>query len=107
MFFDREWPRVEGQAKYLHLGHEHRPEATKREGQQLRDNLCDHERRNMGRGEDMVLTPVTVTPGRRKKKNWFIPGRMIAHISPMVHARIVFTGMSGSSVLATADRTSG
>ena len=53
------------------------------------------------------LTPVTVTPGNRKKKNWFIPGNIIDQIMPIAHARMVFTGMSGSSVLATAERTSG
>lgn len=53
------------------------------------------------------LTPVTVTEGYRKKKNWFMPGRMMAQTIPMTQARSVFTGMSGSSVLATAERTSG
>ena len=109
MFFDRKWSRVEGQSEYLYFWHGHRPKATKREGQQLRDDLCAREVSggNTERGGDRALTPVTVTPGRRKKKNWFMPGRMMAQISPMVHARIVFTGMSGSSVLATAERTSG
>lgn len=32
---------------------------------------------------------------------------MTAHSKPMTHARIVDTGILGSSVLATADRTSG
>ena len=36
-----------------------------------------------------------------------MPGTMIAQMSPIVHARRVFTGISGSSVFATADRTSG
>ena len=52
-------------------------------------------------------TPVTVMEGYRKKKNWFIPGSIIDHARPMHHARIVLTGMSGSSVFATAERTSG
>ena len=50
---------------------------------------------------------MTVTEGYRKKKNWFMPGRMMDQMKPMNQARKVFTGMSGSSVLATADRTSG
>ena len=54
-----------------------------------------------------ALTPVTVMEGYRKKKNWFIPGSMIDQTIPMIHARKVFTGISGSSVLATAERTSG
>lgn len=32
---------------------------------------------------------------------------MIAQTRPMTHARTVVTGMSGSSVFDTADRTSG
>ena len=54
-----------------------------------------------------VLTPVTLTAGNRKKKNWFIPGMMIAQISPITHVRSEDAGMLGSSVLATAERTSG
>ena len=45
--------------------------------------------------------------GKRKKKNWFRPGTTMAHIRPMTQARNVAQGMSGSSVLATAERTSG
>lgn len=56
---------------------------------------------------NITLTPVTVTVGYRKKKNWFMPGRMIAQRMPIVQARKVLTGMSGSSVFATAERTSG
>ena len=54
-----------------------------------------------------VLTPVTLTAGNRKKKNWFMPGIMIAQMSPSTHTRKEETGMVGSSVLATAERTSG
>ena len=57
--------------------------------------------------EERLRTPVTVMEGYRKKKNWFIPGSIIAQARPMHHARIVLTGMSGSSVFATAERTSG
>lgn len=53
------------------------------------------------------LTPVIVTDGNRKKKNWLRPGIRIAQQIPMNHARNVAHGMSGSSVLATAERTSG
>ena len=48
-----------------------------------------------------------VTDGYRKKKNWSRPGMMIAQMRPTNHARKVAQGMSGSSVLATAERTSG
>jgi len=51
--------------------------------------------------------PVIDTDGYRKKKNWLRPGMMIAQITPMTHVRMVATGMVGSSVLATADLTSG
>ena len=52
-------------------------------------------------------TPPTVTLGKRKKKNWFMPGMMTAQIIPITHTRKEDTGMLGSSVLATAERTSG
>ena len=52
-------------------------------------------------------TPVTLTAGKRKKKNWFIPGMIIAQMSPITHTRSDDAGMLGSSVLATAERTSG
>lgn len=52
-------------------------------------------------------TPVTLTAGKRKKKNWFMPGMMTAQISPITHTRSEDAGMPGSSVLATAERTSG
>ena len=55
----------------------------------------------------MPLTPPTVTLGKRKKKNWFMPGMMIAQIMPMTQTRRDETGMEGSSVFATAERTSG
>ena len=45
--------------------------------------------------------------GNLKKRNWFRPGNSIAHMTPMVQARSVLTGMNGSSVFDTADRTSG
>lgn len=48
-----------------------------------------------------------VTAGKRKKKNWFRPGMIIAQTRPMNQALNVPQGMSGSSVLATAERTSG
>ena len=60
-----------------------------------------------GRAGETELTPVTVTPGNRKKKNWFMPGMIIAQMMPITHTRRVETGMLGSSVLATAERTSG
>lgn len=53
------------------------------------------------------LTPVIVTLGYRKKKNWSKPGMMIAQMRPTSQARNVAQGMSGSSVFATAARTSG
>lgn len=53
------------------------------------------------------LTEPTVTFGYRKKKNWLRPGMRIAHRMPRNQARRVPAGISGSSVLATAERTSG
>ena len=47
------------------------------------------------------------TEGYRKEKNWLRPGIKTAHISPITHVRMVIEGMLGSSVLATAARTSG
>jgi len=48
-----------------------------------------------------------LTAGYLRKKNWFAPGRTIAQKRPKTHARNVDAGIVGSSVLATADRTSG
>jgi len=45
--------------------------------------------------------------GYRKKRNWLRPGIRIAQKSPIAHARKVSTGISMSSVLETAARTSG
>ena len=56
---------------------------------------------------ERIRTPPTVTEGYRKKKNWFMPGMRMAQMIPMNQARKVLEGMSGSSVLATAERTSG
>lgn len=52
-------------------------------------------------------TWVMFTAGYLKKKNWLTPGIKIAHMMPITQARKVDEGMVGSSVLATADRTSG
>jgi hypothetical protein len=52
-------------------------------------------------------TELMDTEGYLKKKNWLIPGRMIAQMRPITQARKVDAGIVGSSVLATADRTSG
>ena len=48
-----------------------------------------------------------VTEGYLKKKSWFTPGMRIAQIRPTVQARKVDDGIVGSSVLETAERTSG
>ena len=52
-------------------------------------------------------TDVMVTAGNLKKKNWFKPGIKMDQKMPMTHARRVEQGISKSSVLATAERTSG
>jgi hypothetical protein len=44
--------------------------------------------------------------GYLKEKNWLTPGRMMAQMRPTTQARKVDEGIVGSSVLATADRTS-
>jgi hypothetical protein len=56
---------------------------------------------------EVVRTFPINTLGYLKKKNWFRPGMTIAKMSPIVQARMVETGIEGSSVLATAERTSG
>ena len=48
-----------------------------------------------------------MTEGYRKKKNWFKPGMSTAQQIPINQARNVLTGIVGSSVFATAARTSG
>jgi len=45
--------------------------------------------------------------GLLKKKNWLTPGTRIAQMRPTTQTRKVLKGIVGSSVLATADRTSG
>jgi hypothetical protein len=52
-------------------------------------------------------TEVMVTEGYLKNKNWLTPGKTMAHMRPTAQVRNVDTGILGSSVLATADRTSG
>jgi hypothetical protein len=47
------------------------------------------------------------TEGYLKKKNWLTPGIRTAQMMPISQARKVDAGIVGSSVLATADRTSG
>jgi hypothetical protein len=63
--------------------------------------------RPTGKDSSWATMALMVTDGKRKKKNWFRPGIKIAQARPITHVRKVVTGMSGSSVLATADRTSG
>ena len=48
-----------------------------------------------------------LTAGYLKKKNWFTPGMMMAQARPTAQARKVEHGIEGSSVLETAERTSG
>jgi hypothetical protein len=47
------------------------------------------------------------TEGYLKKKNWFTPGMRMAQARPTTQARRVDNGIEGSSVLETAERTSG
>ena len=61
----------------------------------------------IGNDNNCATIPVMVTEGYRKKKNWFKPGMRMAQTRPITQDRRVATGMVGSSVLATADRTSG
>lgn len=125
MLLDGEGTRVNRGPKDLDVRDKACPYATDREGEQLCYNLRDNSMRDWYKQiqcasrtsqRESVLdteerkgrrTPVTVTEGYRKKKNWFMPGMSIAQRIPMTHARSVLTGMSGSSVLATAERTSG
>ena len=60
-----------------------------------------------GEGEMSGQTEPIVTLGYRKWKNWLRPGMKMAQKSPIVHARRVSAGISMSSVLETAARTSG
>ena len=48
-----------------------------------------------------------LTEGYLKKKNWFTPGMRTAQMRPTIQARSVDEGIVGSSVLETAERTSG
>src|SRR5258708_11401555 len=57
--------------------------------------------------EKKIHTWVMLTEGYLKKKNWFAPGMRMAQMRPTTQARKVDDGIEGSSVLATAERTSG
>jgi hypothetical protein len=41
----------------------------------------------MGYDNSWAMIPVTLTEGKRKKKNWFSPGMTIAQARPMIQAR--------------------
>ena len=56
---------------------------------------------------DEARTPLMVTEGYLKKKNWLTLASRTAQMSPRTHERTVDAGIVGSSVLGTADRTSG
>ena len=107
MLLHRERARVEVDAQELDPGDEACPEADDGESNQLSYHLYTNCQKRGFRGGNGGLTPVIVTEGKRKKKNWLRPGMMMAQIRPTSHARKVAQGMSGSSVLATADLTSG
>lgn len=106
VFLDSEWSRVECNTENLDFGHEPRPEAAGRECKQQSDILFDLGLASEHHGRQSPTLP-TLTDGYRKKKNWFIPGMITAQMMPRVQVRMVDAGMSKSSVLATAERTSG
>lgn len=54
---------------------------------------------------EMLRIPVKIDV-HRIEKNMFIPAMRITNIHPKNHMRNVLTGMVGSSVFATAARTS-
>lgn len=61
----------------------------------------------IGKDNNCATMPPMVTDGNRKKKNWLRPGTTTAQANPITHVRKVVTGISKSSVFATAERTSG
>ena len=112
MFFDRERTRIKLHAKDYHIGNIERPELANWEAHEQRYVLLIRGAAQHGSEVPMessheARTGEIYTKGYLKKKNWLTLGITAAQISPRNHARKVDAGIVGSSVLATADQTSG
>ena len=112
MFLDRERPRVKLHAEDRHVGNVECPDLANGEAQKLRYELfikrgAQHGVKVPEASSHEARTELIDTEGYLKKKNWLIPGIRTAQMIPRTQARKVEDGIVGSSVLATADRTSG
>jgi len=66
-----------------------------------------HCNRRIAEKEELIETLCNGLGEEYENQKQYDTGITIAKMRPRTQARIVLTGMSGSSVLATADRTSG
>lgn len=109
MLLDVEWPRIKRDAKDGNVRQITSPSLAHRESQHQGDNLSskDSIQRRPPPKKNTPRTGLMPTAGYLKKKNWFTPGMMMAQARPTTHARRVDNGIEGSSVLETAERTSG
>ena len=112
MFFDREGTRIKLYAKECHVGNVKCPKLANWEAHEQRYNLLirgasQHGLEVPAESSHEARTSVIDKGGFLKLNIWLILGRMTAQISPRNHARKVDAGIVGSSVFATADRTSG
>ena len=70
-------------------------------------NLAGGKETNYSNAEEQIHTCAMKTVGYLKKKNWFTPEMRTTQMRPTTQARKVDDGMVGSSVLETAEQTSG
>jgi len=125
MLLDGERARIDRNTEDLLVGQESGPSSADGEGEQLGNDLCVYvnkgrllSRRGMGTytsngngriTEEEKLVKSLLPSG----SGWYYcsrgqrTGMRMAHIKPIVQDRRVDTGISGSSVFATAERTSG
>jgi hypothetical protein len=115
MLLNGERPRIKRDAEDGNVRQITSPGFADGEGQQLGDKLSSKDSiQQRGPKNDSKChrtknqrTELMSTEGYLKKKYWFTPEMRIAQMRPSTQARKVDEGIEGSSVLETAERTSG
>jgi hypothetical protein len=107
MLLDGERPRVKRDAEDLDARDEPRPGAADGEGEQLRDEAGDGDGRVSEEEELVQAWDDDRCLALRRAVFLPVEGEDAPKTMPMSQVRSVLQGMSGSSVFATAERTSG
>jgi hypothetical protein len=110
MLLNVEWPRIKRDTKDGNVRQITSPSFANGKTQHHGDHLSSKNSFQQRAPSKRIRNPrtgVTLTEGYLKKKNWFTPGMMMAQMRPSTQARKVDAGIEGSSVLETAERTSG